>query len=129
MQIKPLFWGVISCILSSMAAAEAPTADQKLGAQGDNQGAQLSYVGSQTRLSIGYDSEFDLVGELYQVLREDSGSAWLGTAWLGNDAGGLQLNYHWLMGGDMEVEHPLHVAHHSFHRGVEEHHPGRNCKQ
>ena len=100
MRIKPFFLGAIGCVLCSVAAAESPTTDRKLGAQGDNEGAQLSYVGSRTRLSIGYDSEFDLVGELYQVLREDSGSAWLGTAWLGNNAGGLQLNYHWLMGGE-----------------------------
>lgn len=100
MRIKAFLLGAIGCLFCSVASAEPPLIGQKLSAQGDSENAQLSYVGSRTRLSIGYDSEFDLVGELYQVLREDSTSAWLGTAWLGNDAGGAQLNYHWLTGGE-----------------------------
>jgi len=59
---------------------------------------QLSYVGGPTQVSVGYDSEFDLYGELFQVLSEESDTAWLGRAWFASDAGGLQLSYHWLDG-------------------------------
>ena len=59
---------------------------------------QLSYVGGPTQVSVGYDSEFDLYGELFQVLSEESDTAWLGRAWFSSDAGGLQLSYHWLDG-------------------------------
>jgi len=58
-------------------------------------GAALQYVGADTRLGIGIDSENHARGELFQVLRSDSNSATLGEIWASRDAGGLKLSQHW----------------------------------
>jgi len=99
MRTTPILLSLLALVPGTALAAD-PSAGgrQQVSAGGSNDAAQISYVGSRTRLSIGYDSEFDLVGELFQVLKQ----AWVGTAWLGNEAGGLQLNYHWLVGGQPE---------------------------
>ena len=57
--------------------------------------AALQYVGGDTRLGIGYDSETKLRGELFQVLRSDDKSATLAEIWASRDAGGAKLSHHW----------------------------------
>lgn len=76
--------------------------------QGDTDGGTLSYIGDYTRLSIGYDSELDLYGEYFQVFGENTRSAWIGQGWLADDAGGLQLNYHWMSGSE-EADEDAHI--------------------
>ncbi len=61
-------------------------------------GAALQYVGADTRLGIGYDSETKLRGELFQVLRSDDKSATLAEIWASRSAGGVKLSQHWSAG-------------------------------
>jgi outer membrane protein OmpA-like peptidoglycan-associated protein len=101
MRINSFLSVAVVSTFCAAASAEPPVSDPNpVVAQVTNQSGQLTYVGSRTRLSIGYDSEFDLVGEVFQVLHEDDSQAWVGTAWLGNEAGGGQINYHWLLGAE-----------------------------
>jgi len=58
-------------------------------------GAALQYVGADTRLGIGYDSQTKLRGELFQVLRSDDKSATLAEIWASRDSGGAKLSHHW----------------------------------
>ena len=58
-------------------------------------GAALQYVGADTRVGIGYDSETKLRGELFQVLRGDDKSATLAEIWASRDSGGAKLSHHW----------------------------------
>ena len=58
-------------------------------------GAALQYVGADTRLGIGYDSQTKLRGELFQVLRSDEQSATLAEIWASRDSGGAKLSHHW----------------------------------
>ena len=62
-------------------------------------GAALQYVGGDTRLGIGYDSETKLRGELFQVLRSDDKSATLGEIWASRHSGGAKLSQHWSSNG------------------------------
>jgi outer membrane protein OmpA-like peptidoglycan-associated protein len=57
--------------------------------------APLAYAGGNTRVGGGYDSRDKLRGEISHVFADDEKSAWLGEAWVGDGAGGLQLDYHW----------------------------------
>ncbi len=60
----------------------------------------LSYVGTDTRLSLGIDDDANILGELLRVFGNDGDSAWLAEGWLGQGgAGGVKLDYHWLWGG------------------------------
>ena len=77
---------------SAGAADTAPPADAAVPA--DN--SATTYIGSRTRLGIGYDSKTKLRGDIYHIFSEDKSSAWIGEGWVTDQAGGLQLNYHWL---------------------------------
>ena len=77
---------------SAGAADTAPPADAAVPA--DN--SATTYIGSKTRLGIGYDSKTKLRGDIYHIFSEDQSSAWIGEGWVTDQAGGLQLNYHWL---------------------------------
>ena len=56
----------------------------------------LRYVGSATRLGIGYNTRDKLRGDAYQVFGETEQSAWIGELWLSErSAAGAQLSYHW----------------------------------
>lgn len=84
-------------ILLSGASIVAPALAQD--ASKPTPGATLQYVGADTRLGIGIDSENHARGELFQVLRSDSNSATLGEIWASRDAGGVKLSQHWTSGG------------------------------
>lgn len=64
------------------------------------QSTETAYVGDTTRVAIGGDSENIIRAEILQVIAETERSSWLAEAWAGQDAGGLQLDYHWLLGED-----------------------------
>jgi outer membrane protein OmpA-like peptidoglycan-associated protein len=59
--------------------------------------APLAYAGGDTMLGAGYDSRYKLRGEVTQAFAGDESSAWLGGFWLGDQAGGLKLDYYWLV--------------------------------
>lgn len=62
--------------------------------------SNMEYVGDDIRVGIGWDSEFDLTGELMWVFSENADSAWIGEGWFADGAAaGLKLNYHWLHDG------------------------------
>lgn len=71
---------------------------------GNDSGAELTFIGSATRLSVGVDSDGDPVGEFFQVFGEQPDSAWIGEGWLSDGDGGLKLNYHWLAGDGASAE-------------------------
>jgi len=91
--MKPRIPNAALAILLSGASIVAPALAQ------DNTkptpGAALQYVGADTRLGIGIDSENNVRGELFQVLRSNASSATLGEIWASRDAGGLKLSHHW----------------------------------
>lgn len=60
-------------------------------------------AGGDTRLGFGYDSKDKLRGEIMQVLAGDDRTVWLGEAWVGKQAGGLKLDYHWSAETDDQV--------------------------
>lgn len=56
------------------------------------------FIGDRYRIGIGLDSEFDVVGEFQAALYESQRSSFIGDGWLGSQgAGGVKLNYHWLV--------------------------------
>src|SRR5699024_9178436 len=61
------------------------------------------FVGDRYRLGVGLDSEFDVVGELQAAFYESQRSSFIGDGWLGSQgAGGVKLNYHWLINATAE---------------------------
>ncbi len=85
-------------ILLGGAAAVSPVMAQD--ASKPTPGAALQYVGADTRVGIGYDSETKLRGELFQVLRSDDKSATLGEIWASRHSGGAKLSHHWSSGSN-----------------------------
>ena len=61
-------------------------------------GAALQYVGADTRLGIGIDSDNHVRGELFQVLLGDDKSATLAEIWGSRNSGGAKLSQHWVSG-------------------------------
>lgn len=85
-----------NCLLLALLylTSVVPSSAQELGA-----GAAVrapADVGANTRIGLGYDSRHKLGGDIMQVLRDDGRSTVIGEGWIGRDAGGLKLNYHWL---------------------------------
>ena len=83
-------------ILLTGAAIVAPAVAQDVGKP--TPGAALQYVGADTRLGLGYDSETKLRGELFHVLRSDNTSATLAEIWGSRHSGGAKLSQHWSSG-------------------------------
>ena len=83
-------------ILLTGAAIVAPATAQD--ASKPTPGAALQYVGADTRLGLGYDSETKLRGELFSVIRGDDKSATLAEIWASRHAGGVKLSQHWSSG-------------------------------
>ncbi|WP_181918468.1 MULTISPECIES: Ig-like domain-containing protein [unclassified Wenzhouxiangella] len=56
------------------------------------------FIGDRYRVGIGLDSEFDVIGEFEAAVYESQRSSFIGDGWLGSEgAGGVKLNYHWLI--------------------------------
>ena len=58
--------------------------------------ATLRYVGGDTRVGVGFDSELNGRAEIFQVLQSAADSATLAEAWAARHAGGLKLSRNWL---------------------------------
>jgi outer membrane protein OmpA-like peptidoglycan-associated protein len=85
--------------LSGMVSAQVTTEGDQ-AARTMTQSPTMNFVGDRYRVGVGIDSEFDLFGEFQASLFENRRSAFIGEGWLGgSNAGGLKLNYHWLIGG------------------------------
>lgn len=87
-----------------IAVAAAVVCSQPVQAQEQDEtrsanSVNMQYVGGDSRISIGVDSEFDLTGEFWWLFADDSDSSWLGQVWVADEAGGVKLNYHWLADG------------------------------
>ncbi len=68
-----------------------------------SQSPTMNFVGDRYRVGVGIDTEFDVIGEFQASLSESDTSALIGEGWLGRKgAGGIKLNYHWLLGGTQE---------------------------
>jgi hypothetical protein len=66
-------------------------------------GASLYYHGADTRVGIGWDSELDARGEVYQVLQSSDTSATLGEIWAAKRSGGVKLSHNWANGSKSAV--------------------------
>lgn len=62
--------------------------------------ANLSYVGSRSRVGVGYDTQTKLRGEFSHVLTEDALSAVIAQGWLSKRSGGVRADYNWIAGSD-----------------------------
>jgi outer membrane protein OmpA-like peptidoglycan-associated protein len=91
--LRPLS-ALLAVLLAPGVGAQVPGAAPH-PAPNDGAGS-LVYVGDSTRLGIGWDSENQLRGDLWQVFGEDDRSAWIGELWITRDtAGGGKLSYQW----------------------------------
>ncbi|MDP2830349.1 MAG: Ig-like domain-containing protein [Sulfuricellaceae bacterium] len=63
---------------------------------------QLAYVGSDTRLGLGYDTKTKLRGEVAHVFNDGNLAAWIGEGWVSGSSGGLKLNYNWAANDEKE---------------------------
>jgi outer membrane protein OmpA-like peptidoglycan-associated protein len=59
-------------------------------------GSTLRYVGGDTRIGIGYDTELNARGEFFQVLQSAADSATLAEVWAARRAGGIKFSRNWL---------------------------------
>lgn len=82
------------------AALSAPVAAQSSPPPPAEGSIPMSWVGSDSRLSLGVDDDGNVEGEAFHVFANDGDSSWIGQGWIGRGgAGGLKLDYHWLWGG------------------------------
>ncbi len=95
-----LSFAACAAVLGSAAVLAQDQSADNLAVSGGGDNVNLQYTGSRFSVGIGLDTEFDVVGEITAVLTEDYNSALLGEGWVGVEgAGGLKLNFHWLMNG------------------------------
>lgn len=88
---------VSAACLSGLSYAQSQSGGAVVSGGDDN--VNLQYSGSRFSIGVGVDTEFDVVGEITGVFTEDYKSALIGEGWVGSEgAGGLKLNYHWLLG-------------------------------
>jgi outer membrane protein OmpA-like peptidoglycan-associated protein len=88
----------ISLALSAAAVAQEQAAPPK--PQADDASIPITYVGTNSRVSLGVDDDGDINGEALGIFGFDGDSAWIAQLWLAeHGAGGVQLDYHWLWGG------------------------------
>lgn len=82
------------------AAIASPAAAQSSAPPPVDGSIPMSWVGSDTRLSLGVDDDGHVEGEAFHVFANDGDSSWIGQGWIGRGgAGGLKLDHHWLWGG------------------------------
>ena len=98
-----------------MVGAYADINDAEQQPRSANQSPTFTFIGDRYRIGVGVDTEFDVIGEFMATLHETPRSAWLGEGWLGKEgAGGVKLNYHWLVRGQSEQgpDGPVYVDGH-----------------
>jgi outer membrane protein OmpA-like peptidoglycan-associated protein len=101
MRRAPLTLAIAAVLASASVLAQDVGNDPAL--DGARTSVPLSYVGSDTRLSLGIDDDGNVLGEILKIFGNDGDSSWLAQGWLGHGgAGGVQLDYHWLRGGSLD---------------------------
>lgn len=95
MMIKTHFVAAGLIIFSPLATAANQLEQQP-------QASNLTYVGSNGRIGVGYDTKTKLRGEVYWIFSEQDLAAWIGEGWGSGSAGGLKLNYQWIPGDGQE---------------------------
>ncbi len=90
-------------ILLFGGAIVSPALAQSTSEPKPTPGASLFYQGGDTRVGLGWDSELDARGELFQVLQSSETSSTLGELWAAKRSGGLKLSHHWANGGKTAV--------------------------
>jgi outer membrane protein OmpA-like peptidoglycan-associated protein len=95
------------CLASVVAIGGIISAQAQIDADNEpramSQSPTMNFVGDRYRIGVGIDTEFDVIGEFQASLSESDTSALIGEGWLGRKgAGGVKLNYHWLIGGTQE---------------------------
>ena len=106
---------VLAVAIFGMAGAFADINEVEQPPRSSNQSPTFTFAGDRYRIGVGVDTEFDIIGEFLATLHESPRSAWLGEGWLGKDgAGGVKLNYHWLIRGQSEQgpDGPVYVDGH-----------------
>lgn len=88
----------ISLALTTAAVAQEQAAPPK--PQANDPSIPITYVGTNSRVSLGVNDDGDINGEALGIFGFDGDSAWIAQLWLAeHGAGGVQLDYHWLWGG------------------------------
>lgn len=88
----------ISLALSATAVAQDQAAPPE--PQANDSSIPITYVGTNSRVSLGVNDDGDINGEALGIFGFDGDSAWIAQLWLAeHGAGGVQLDYHWLWGG------------------------------
>lgn len=86
-----LFFGaaMVRPALAQDATSAASNANKSVSS------STLRYVGGDTRIGIGFDTELDGRAELFQVLQSAADSATLAEVWAARRAGGIKFSRHW----------------------------------
>ncbi len=86
---------VLAQVLATVAIAQVEDDDRTRSQAGT---PTFHFIGDRYKVGIGLDSEFDVIGEFEAALYESQRSSFIGDGWLGSEgAGGVKLNYHWLI--------------------------------
>ena len=94
------FFLALAQCLATAALAQVDDADAPESRGGT---PTFQFIGDRYRIGVGLDSEFDVIGELEASLYESQRSSFIGDGWLGSEgAGGVKLNYHWLINATAE---------------------------
>jgi len=92
---KLIFSLVLAQGLTTVAVAQVEDEDSPRSQAGT---PTFHFIGDRYTIGIGLDSEFDVIGEFEAALYESQRSSFIGDGWLGSEgAGGVKLNYHWLI--------------------------------
>ncbi|NBB92522.1 MAG: tandem-95 repeat protein [Gammaproteobacteria bacterium] len=94
---------ILSVLLAQGLITVAVAQDEGATAAGQAGTPTFHFIGDRYRVGIGLDSEFDVIGEFQAALFESERSSFIGDGWLGSEgAGGVKLNYHWLINATSE---------------------------
>lgn len=92
---KIMFSVLLAHGLTTVAVAQVDDGEEPRSQAGT---PTFHFIGDRYRIGIGLDSEFDVIGEFQAALHESQRSSFIGDGWLGSEgAGGVKLNYHWLI--------------------------------
>lgn len=95
-----LLLAILSAFTHQAGAQTTPSVPAPVGNPTIESGASLSYVGSRSRVGIGYDKDTKVRGEFSHVLSETALSAAIAQGWLSKRSGGVRVDYNWIGGVD-----------------------------
>lgn len=95
-----LLLAIVSAFANQALAQATAGTPTQIGNPTVESGAALSYVGSTSRVGIGYDKDTKARGEFSHVLTEDALSAVIAQGWISKRSGGVRADYNWIGGAD-----------------------------